>query len=814
MSRWSLALGSTALAAAWLLAPGRAGASAPQAPTQLDLAAGAAIKVLVRGTGWRRVSQPALLAAGLDAGVDPGGLRLFADGVEQSLRVTGNGDARFDPDEAIEFYGVGRDSLWTDARTYWLVTGASGKPIPLVAYPRGAVASPSFPAAARLQQRKIYYAPLLNGDASNFFGDTVDGSGVTETIAVTHLDATAPATLRVTLQGVTTGGHLVAVTLNGQALGSCGFGGQTLETCVLPADAALEGDNRIGLLAGGDAPDYSLVDSVEIDYAHLFLADGDQLSLIAPPATRIAIGGFTSADVRVVDVTDADNPVELVTSVSSDGASYLASASTPGDTGDHTLYAFTAATVGAPVSVVASRPSAWTTSPGGELVILSNARFMDAVRPLADRRAAEGWSVELIDLQDVYDEFGSGDETVFAIRDFLQYAHARWRVPPRFVLLVGDASLDPRNFLGQGAFDFAPTKLIDTAEMETASDDWFVDWNADGVPDIAIGRLSVRTAAEAATVVGKTLAYQGAGGLPRGGLFVAGEDDGALDFQTTSDTSASVVSGLMPVTSFSAGQPASSPAALVADLNQGPFLVNYIGHGSVEVWDDLFSDADAAALTNAQLSIYVSMNCLNGFFHDVYTESLAESLTKAPNGGAVAVWASSTLGSFDSQAVLNQEFLRRLTHTSLGEAAMAAKAAITDLDAQRTWILFGDPTLYGTPGSRGGGLPDGGPDAGPIDASADASAADASSVDASASDAGNLDAAAENDGGPKADGGPQGGADGSSPEAPPAASGCGCRLPPRSGSGAGDVFGFAMAAIVARLRPRRRHRAQASPAER
>jgi len=32
------------------------------------------------------------------------------------------------------------------------------------------------------------------------------------------------------------------------------------------------------------------------------------------------------------------------------------------------------------------------------------------------------------------------------------------------------------------------------------------------------------------------------------------------------------------------------------------------------------------------------MNCLNGLFHDVYTQSLAEALMLAPNGGAVSVW--------------------------------------------------------------------------------------------------------------------------------------------------------------------------------
>src|SRR5450432_4480834 len=100
MSRWPLVLASAALSAApWLSA-----ARAVAGPTQIDLAAAPTIKLAVRGVGWMRVSQPALSAAGLDAGVDPGQLHLYADGIEQAIRVTGNGDSTFDPDEAIEFY--------------------------------------------------------------------------------------------------------------------------------------------------------------------------------------------------------------------------------------------------------------------------------------------------------------------------------------------------------------------------------------------------------------------------------------------------------------------------------------------------------------------------------------------------------------------------------------------------------------------------------------------------------------------------------------------------------------------------------------
>jgi hypothetical protein len=75
-------------------------------------------------------------------------------------------------------------------------------------------------------------------------------------------------------------------------------------------------------------------------------------------------------------------------------------------------------------------------------------------------------------------------------------------------------------------------------------------------------------------------------------------------------------------------------------------------------------------------------------------ESLAEALLKASQGGAVAVWSSTGLTYPDEQSFINKELIRLLFNgesLTLGEAAMGAKAATTDQDVRRTWILFGDP---------------------------------------------------------------------------------------------------------------------------
>ena len=146
------------------------------------------------------------------------------------------------------------------------------------------------------------------------------------------------------------------------------------------------------------------------------------------------------------------------------------------------------------------------------------------------------------------------------------------------------------------------------------------------------------------------------------------------------------------------GDDETTRTLLINAINEGMLYVNYIGHGSVEIWrGGIFNSDDAAALTNgARLPFFVAMTCLNGYFHDPFpTESLAESLLKAERGGAIAVWASSGLTEPEGQVLMNRKVLSLLfdnTSPTLGEATVKAKAVAKNVDVRRTWILFGDPT--------------------------------------------------------------------------------------------------------------------------
>ncbi len=95
---------------AWRITAPPGAASTENLGRQWDLAAGTALKILVSEEGWYRLGQTDLVAAGLDPGIDPRSLRLFVDGQEAALMVTGGRDGRFDAVDSIQFYGVGLDS--------------------------------------------------------------------------------------------------------------------------------------------------------------------------------------------------------------------------------------------------------------------------------------------------------------------------------------------------------------------------------------------------------------------------------------------------------------------------------------------------------------------------------------------------------------------------------------------------------------------------------------------------------------------------------------------------------------------------------
>jgi subtilisin-like proprotein convertase family protein len=660
-----------------------------------------AIKLYIKQTGVYRVSRAELLAAGLNPNVDPRTLQLFEGGREQPLTVPSEQAGRFDLIDGIEFYATAPDSPYTASRVYWLVAGSqAGQRIKQVKAKGATTGAASFQATALLQERTVYFSPVLNGERENFFGAIVVGNGVTRSLRLTSVVQGQPATLEVTMQGLTLVPHRISVRLNGEAVGSLAYEGLSPAALRVSLTAAKlrEGDNMVQLIAEGGSLDVNFMDAIRLRYGRGYQAEGDALDCTAQGAQQVTISGFSNPAIRVMDVTEAEKGgvQEVIGAVRRDQSGYSMVLNVPGE-GTRHLLAFTGARIERPAAIAADIPSSWRQpANAADLLIITRRDLMAAFAPLKALREQQGYTVAVIDIEDLYDEFSYGNKTPQAIKDFLSYAAGNWKTAPRYVLLGGDASYDPNNYLGLGDVDLVPTKLIDTEMMETASDDWFADFNGDGLAEMAIGRLPVRSASEAAALIAKIVAYDSA--APADTLLLVADSNDDFDFeQATAQLRAFIPPGVQ-VEEIARGQlgDAATRQKLLAAMNEGRKIVNYLGHGNIDEWHGrVLTNADPRELTNSErLMFFVSMTCLNGYFHDPATDSIGEALVKAPRGGAVAAWASSGMNGPAGQAAVNQALYRALfgSGATLGEATLKARAATTNRDIRRTWILLGDPT--------------------------------------------------------------------------------------------------------------------------
>jgi uncharacterized repeat protein (TIGR01451 family) len=689
-----------------------------QMEKQFELASRPAIKISVRHEGWYRVGQPELVKAGLDPNVDPATLRLYAEAVEQPIQIIGSaaGPGGFGPQAAINFYGTGINTVFSGTRVYWLVAGEGrGARIRRIPASSGSNQPPAnYSATVELQQHAVYFSALITSNGENFFGALVTSTPVDQMLGTPHLDTTSThaARLEVSLQGVIVGfPHDVAVALNGTVLGNVTFTGQDKGKLSfdIPVGVLRPWSNTVTLTAQNGDYDTSLVDYIRITYPHRYVADSDHLKFTARAGDEITVSDFKSAPV-VLDITDQNRPVQLTPQVTSQDGKYQIAVQVPFTTTNpqallrHTLLAVADDRISLPVGVAPNHPSHWhSPQPGADIAMVTYGDFAGALAPLVRAHKAEGKTSAVVPVGNLYDEFNFGEHSPFAVKRFLQSALKNWTRPPTYLLLHGRASFDPRNYLGFGQLDLVPTRIIPSVSLMTASDDWFSDFKDHGMPTIATGRLPVTTTAEARVVAEKISTYEGQstnGPWTANALFIADKDDTESFTQDSQTVKAQLPPG-MKVTDLFLDNLGTAAARgnIIDSINSGQALVNFLGHGSEEQWAGpyIFRDDSVNALTNSsQLPVFLIMDCLNGFFQDIYAQPLGVSLILSPNGGGVAVLASSGLNQPTPQTNLDALVVQNAFGANampLGDAIVKAKSSIADPDVRRTFVLFGDPAM-------------------------------------------------------------------------------------------------------------------------
>jgi hypothetical protein len=343
-----------------------------------------------------------------------------------------------------------------------------------------------------------------------------------------------------------------------------------------------------------------------------------------------------------------------------------------------------------------------------DYLLIAPRALLAAAQPLLDLRAQQGLLVQGAALEEVYQEFGHGEAAPQAIRAFIAYAYHSWQSPsPRYVLLLGDASYDYKDVLHSGAANLVPPLLVKTSFLWTASDAAYAAVNGDDLlPDLAIGRLPAASVSEAEALVEKIVAYESAGlGLAAGpAVLVADNPDLGGDFEGSVQQVVPLLAPAHPVETVLLRElGGATRPTIAAAFDRGAALVSYLGHGGIAVWatENVFNNQDVAALSpQPQQPLLLTMDCLNGYFHFPFLNSLAEELLKAPDKGSIASFAPSGLSLHDPANLFHVALVQEITsgrHERLGDAVFAAQTDFAQTGAfpelLSIYNLLGDPAL-------------------------------------------------------------------------------------------------------------------------
>ncbi len=694
-------------------------------------------KIFINDDGIYRIYRHELESAGLNLNnIDPQYIHIYNKGKELPIFVRGQDDAYFDASDYIEFFGAGEKGRFTNNNIYWLtISDVPGKRIQLC----DSKPDSTVPIVKRSIYKKhyeknlLYYTSIPNGDyEDHWFWEKLTAPMQKE--IEFYLDevvdiSSLPCLFTIQFRGVTympqNPDHHVKIFINGDFVSDVKWDGRDKRqvSVAVPQSVFRAGKNILTIDLPGDteaAADVVLLNWFRVEYWRNHNANNDFFGFWGkdiPGTFHYEITNLHSSEILVYDISDSLDPRKftnfryeeygdswrLTFQDSLVSRHYLALSP------DHIL---------SPLLIEKDHFSQLLSRNNqADYLIITHRNFEQNLAPLANLRQSQGLSVATIRVDDIYDEFNYGIKDPAAIREFLKYTYYHWSPPaPTYVLLVGDASYDYKNYTGNSLADYMPTYLFESAtvHMETSSDNWFVCLQGeDNLPEMFIGRLPVRNNNVLDLIVQKILNYETSpepGRWNRKTIFVADNKDNGGPFE---DVSESFISNFIPdnfdvLRVFLRNYPSEEAArnTIVQGINYGCFLVNYLGHGSPDTWakENIFNKDDVLTLDNGnKLPIVITMSCMNGYFQHAQTPScLAEEFLNSSMGGAIACISPSGFGYTVADQYLGDGLFQALFQERdkvLGSVVVKGKISIFASAGQLYsdhidfYNLFGDPAL-------------------------------------------------------------------------------------------------------------------------
>ena len=349
---------------------------------------------------------------------------------------------------------------------------------------------------------------------------------------------------------------------------------------------------------------------------------------------------------------------------------------------------------------------------------------------------SEKIKVEVVDVDQIYNEFGSGAPDITAIRDFAKYLYdnsSSEEMKLKYLCLFGDASYDYKG-IEHKETQIVPTYLStisNSLSNSYGSDDYygFLDASDDvqdngelqvtGKLDIVTGRIPVGSITKANQYVSKLLNYYStkSRGNWKTKITLLGDDgqegsdqsliryleDSALKIEDNNpdlNLSKLYTDAFKEEITSGGGRYPEITKKFHEAFNTGSLVINYFGHGNVfnlgqETYLDIATIKSFRNLNN--LPLFITVTCDFSRFDDPTVLSGGEELIEGAYGGAVAMITTSREISIGSGNSINRGLADYL-YSFDGKTRTAAEA-LRDVKNNVGFsneffvYFFGDPAM-------------------------------------------------------------------------------------------------------------------------
>ncbi|MBN2007842.1 T9SS type A sorting domain-containing protein [candidate division KSB1 bacterium] len=684
-------------------------------------------KISINEDGMYKLDYSYLRDARLNLfSINPLKIHIYNKGDEIPIYVHGEQDSVFDESDYIVFYGYKNETMYSNDNVYWLVLSnekglrmsvKNGKP--------GSYFDPikNYIEHTHIEENVIYksYMPDRGDDDCWTWDEIKVGEKKDFRFHISDIAGMDGdnAAINIMLYGMKYADHNVQFYLNGNEIHDISWkpkGNYWIKTEFSQLNL-LNGRNTLSIKAQGVNDNSNVFfDWFELNYWRKFDAKNGTLGFCLQQGgvQDIQVKNFTTDKINLFEIENEHSIYRILNSSIEQRDGNFDLLFTLNFVKSNRYICIESDSYLTPRNIEMDEPSyLHLNEQQSDYIIITHGLFFNSILPLAERHKNNGLAVSVVNVSDIYDEFNYGIFSPEAIKDFLSYSYYFWNKPsPVYVLLVGDASYDYKDFLGKGDQNFVPTYLFRPIfSGESASDNWFVCVSGDdNIPDMQIGRLPVKSVDELSVVVEKIIEYTNdfkIDNWKKNVLLMCDNPTYPEKFEIMSDSLANIIPDGYNITKMYVSRSEDKQEmrdCVIHELNSGCLIANYIGHGAIEylAWEQILGINTLPSLYNyTKLPFFTAFTCSSGMFQHPEKECLAEGLLKAQNGGAIAVFTSTGTIQIHPDNPLGNDLYTSVfvdENYTIGSAILQAKLnylthRITYEGNLEMFTLFGDPAL-------------------------------------------------------------------------------------------------------------------------